>query len=122
MYYITSLLGTMPAPPSVSPGEWVSTFVEKCRHNDMISDTFGDEDAPYDAKAYFENTVNEIAENLGISVNGVLSVLHRVKDKFSRHMFILNYMDKIPEKKIVDILNSGEYNKINCNDFFDSDV
>ena len=112
-----SILGPLPEPPA-SVKDMVSTFVEKCRHNDMISDTFGDEDTYYDPKAYFENTVNEIAENMGISVNGVLSIIHRVKDKFSRHMFILNYMDILPEEKVVDILVAKKYNKINCNDFF----
>lgn len=114
-----SILGKLPEPPD---NDWVSQFVEDCKQKDLISDTFGDEDTYYDPKAYFENTVNEIAENLGISVNGVLSVLHRVKDKFSRNMFIINYMDKMSDEKIVEILNSGDYNKINCNDFFDSGV
>jgi hypothetical protein len=111
-------LGQMPTPPPVSPDQWISTFVEKCKHDDMISDTFGDEDAPYDAKAYFENTVNEIAENMGITVNSVLNIIHRAKYKFSRYMFIMHYMDKMPERKIINALNSGEYNKINYNDFF----
>ena len=122
MYYITSLLGAMPAPPPTSADQWVSEFVDRCRHEDMISDTFGDEDAPYNAHAYFENTVNEIAENMGISVNSVLNIIYKAKYKLSRHMFIMHYMDKMPERKIINILNSGEYNKINYNDFFDSGV
>lgn len=102
--------------------QWVSTFVENAKTADMISDTFGDEDTYYNPKAYFENTVNEIAENLGMSVNGVLSVLHRVKDKFSRHLFIINYANIMSDDEIVDILNSGKYNEINCNDFFETGV
>jgi predicted DNA-binding protein YlxM (UPF0122 family) len=92
-------LGQMPTPPPVSPDQWISTFVEKCKHDDMISDT-------------------EIAENMGITVNSVLNIIHRAKYKFSRYMFIMHYMDKMPERKIINALNSGEYNKINYNDFF----
>lgn len=110
-----SILGQIPELPA---NDWVSEFVDSCKQKDLISDTFGDEDTYYDPQAYFENTVNEIAENLGMSVNGVLSVIHRVKDKFSRHMFIINYMDILPEEKVVDILVAKKYNKINCNDFF----
>lgn len=118
MYYITNILGTMPAPPPVSPDQWVSTFVEGCRHDDMISDTFGDEDTYYDPKAYYENTVQEIANTMGMSPESVISIIKRVKDKFSRRMFIINYLDKIPEDQIVSIIESGHHDKINCTDFF----
>lgn len=110
-----SILGQIPELPA---NDWVSEFVDSCKQKDLISDTFGDEDTYYDPQAYFENTVNEIAENLGMSVNGVLSVIHRVKDKFSRNLFIINYSNIMSDDDIVDILNSGKYNQINCNDFF----
>jgi hypothetical protein len=118
MYYITSILGTMPAPPPVSPEQWVSQFVEECKEKDMVSDIFGDEDTYYNPDSLYESTVEEIAENLGMTFSAVQMILHRVRGKISRRLFILNYMDKMPEGELLEILRSGKYNKINCNDFF----
>jgi len=110
-----SILGPIPEFPS---NDWVSTFVEKCRHNDMISDTFGDEDTYYNPNKYFECTVDEISQNLGMSIDGVKSVLRRVRERFSIRLFIINYIDKMPDKKIIETIGSGKYQKINCTDFF----
>lgn len=116
-----SILGPIPEFPA---NDFVSSFVDKCKHNDMVSDTFGDEDTYYNPQAYFENTVNEIAESLGMSTNGVLSVLHRVKSKFSRNLFIMNNIGQLSDDEMADVLNSGiaNINRINCNDFFETEL
>lgn len=101
------------------PEPFVSAYVEKCRQKDIVEEVAGDEDAWYDTKQYFDSTINEIANNLGMSVNGVLSVIYRVKDKFSRNLFIINNMDVLSDDEIVDVLNSGiaNVNFINRNDY-----
>lgn len=115
---VPGILGTIPTTPSTCE-EFVSTYVDKCRHVDIQEEIAGDEDAWYDTKRYFDSTINEIADNMGMSVNGVLSIIYRVKDKFSRNLFIINNMDVMSDDEIADVLNSGiaNINKINCNDF-----
>jgi len=110
------ILGSIPSQPA---NDFVSGYVEKCRQKDIIEEIAGDEDAWYDTEQYFENTINEIADNMGLTTNGVLSIIFRVKDKFSRNLFIINNMGVLSDDEIVDVLNSGiaNVNFINCNDF-----
>ncbi len=112
------ILGELPqAPPTV--GESVAAYVEECKRADLVEEIAGDEDTFYDTERYFENTINEIADNMGMTTNGVLSVISRVKDKITRRLFIINHLDGLREEEMIDVLNSGIANikKILCNDF-----
>lgn len=117
------ILGVIPTPPP-DVEELVSTFVDKCRHIDIREEVAGDPDAWYDTKQYFENTINKIADKMGMSSNGVLSVIYRAKDKLARNMFIINHLNILSDDEIADILNSGikNINQLNCNDFFETGV
>lgn len=98
------ILGSLPEVPDT---DWVSGFVEACRLKDIQEDLFGDEDSPYYGRQYFEHSAREIADAMGMTTDGVYTMLKRINAKLARRLLIMAYIGKKPDDEIIRILNSG---------------
>lgn len=98
------ILGSLPEVPDT---DWVSGFVEECRLKDLESDVFGDEDMPVDTHRYFEHSAKEIADAIGMTPDGVYTMLKRINKKLAGRLLIMAYDGIKTDNEIATILASG---------------
>ena len=98
-------------PIEPGPGNWVDKYVEQCKLQDIEEDVFGDPElTPYNSKQYFNCSVKEIADCLGMTPDGVHTLLKRANAKLARRLLVLAYDGIKTDDEICEILNSGTEN------------
>lgn len=102
----------LPKEP-LSVEDRISAFVEKAQEKDLMEDVTGlDEElagmVPYDAQQYYEYTIQEIADEMGMTHRCVRSILHRARHKIMRRLLILAMLPVAPEEEILGVIRDGE--------------
>lgn len=104
------ILGSLPEFPV---NNVVSTIVENARIADEEEARLGadaelQDILPYDAKQQYEYTVDEIAEEVGISRDGVKKILSRCRHKLMRRFLISAMLPVAEEDEIIQVIRGGE--------------
>jgi DNA-directed RNA polymerase sigma subunit (sigma70/sigma32) len=88
-----------PVPPTAE--DIIAAYYEEYPEEIEIEEP---ETKQYIPKEYFNQTVSEIAENLGMTVYDVRNMLQSSKRKLHRRLLILSLMDRVPDDEIGEIL------------------